>query len=94
MDSFGVVNVIKKLADPIWCVRAVLILTEINLFLFERMKDALDKSVLGRKPRRLRRSQQRGLGNGIRRFCHAEAALPVESSGVVLGSRGAKGLLQ
>ena len=76
MDSFGVVNVIKKLADPILCVHAVLILIEINLFLFERMQDALDKSVLGRKP-------------GCRRFRHAEAALPVESSRVALGSDSA-----
>ena len=30
-----------------------------------------------------------GLGGGRRRFCHAEAALPVESSGVALGSNGA-----
>ena len=45
-DSFGVVNVIEKLAAPILRVREVLIITQINPFVFESVNHALDKSVL------------------------------------------------
>ena len=45
MNPLGVVNVIEKLANPVLCVREVLVITEIHLFIFERANDALDKSV-------------------------------------------------